>query len=208
MDLFIQNFAQNASIRVKPDTSWQPPAKDKARVAHHPQHKFPAGIWQADTDKIIHENVWEKNNTVQIPTKEIDMLPRSDIDAYTDGSLMGGKSGAGAFILKKSKGERRHFCSLRGNTKQATVFQSEVITVKAAAEALISNDPSGKRIVFQVDNPAALMTLDSTDITKRTYKETRETLNKQGKKNTVILEWVKAHVGTTGNEEEATLLLC
>jgi hypothetical protein len=30
LDLFIQNCAQNAAIRVKPDTSWQPPAKDKA----------------------------------------------------------------------------------------------------------------------------------------------------------------------------------
>jgi hypothetical protein len=68
------------------------------------------------------------------------MLPSGDIDAYTDGSLMGGNSGAGAFILKKSSGKRRHFCSLRGNTKQATVFQS---AVKAAAEAQISNIPSG-----------------------------------------------------------------
>jgi hypothetical protein len=46
------------------------------------------------------------NYTVQIPTKEIDMLPSGDIDAYTDGSLMGGKSGAGPFILKKSEGKR------------------------------------------------------------------------------------------------------
>jgi hypothetical protein len=76
------------------------------------------------------------------------MLPCGDIDAYTDGSLMGGKSGAGAFILRKSDGKRKHFCSLRGNTKQATVFQSEVIAVKAAAEALLSNDPSGEQIVF------------------------------------------------------------
>jgi hypothetical protein len=152
------------------DNPLQPPAKDKARVAHgrHLQQQFPAGLWQADTDKITHENVREKNYTVQIPTKEIDMLPSGDKDAYTDGALMGGKSGAGAFFLKKSIGERKHFCSLRGNTKQATVFQSEVIAVKAAAEALISNDPSGKRIVFHVDNQATLMTLDSTDITKRT----------------------------------------
>jgi hypothetical protein len=126
-------------------------------------------------------------NTVQIPTKEIDMLPSGDIDAYTDGSLMGGKSGAGAFILEKSKGGRMHFCSLRGNTKQARVFQSEVIAVKAAVKALISIDPSGKRIVFQVNNQATLKTLDSTDITKRTCKETRETLKKLGKKNTVVL---------------------
>jgi ribonuclease HI len=122
------------------------------------------------------------------------MLPSGDIDAYTDGSLMGGKSGAGAFILKKSGITRSH-------TKQATVFQSEVIAVKAAAKALITNDPSGKRIVFHIDNQATLKTLDSRDITKRTFKETRETLNRLGIKNTVVLEWVKAHVGILGNEE-------
>jgi hypothetical protein len=107
VDLFIQSCAQNAAIRVKPDTSWQPPAKDKARVAHgrHLQHQFPAGLWQADTNKITHENVWENNYTVQIPTKEIDMLPSGDIDAYIDGSFVGGKSGAGAFILENQKEE-------------------------------------------------------------------------------------------------------
>jgi hypothetical protein len=59
----------------------------------------------------------------------------------------------------------------------------------------------GKRIVFHIDNQATLKTLDSTDITKKTCKETRETLNKLGRKNTVVLEWVKAHVGILGNEE-------
>jgi hypothetical protein len=129
LELFIRNCAQNAAIRVKPDTSCQPPAKNRARVAHgrHLQHQFPAGLWQADTDEITHENVWEKNYTVKIPTKEIDMLPSGNIDAYIDGSFMGGKSGAGAFILKKSGGERRQFCSLRGNTKQVTVFHLEIL---------------------------------------------------------------------------------
>jgi ribonuclease HI len=158
-------------------------------------------ICQADTDEITHEKVWEKNYTVEFPTDEINMVPSGDIDAYTDGSLMGGRSGAGAFILRKSGSSRSHFCSLRGNTKQATVFQSEMIAVKAAAEALITNDPSGKRIVFHIDNQATLKTLDSTDITKRTSKETRETINRLGRTNTVVLEWVKAHVGILGNEE-------
>jgi hypothetical protein len=82
-DLFLQNCAQNAAIRVKPDTSWQPPAKDKAWVAHgrHLQHQFRAGLCQVDTDEITRESVWEKNYTVQILTKEIDMLPSDDIDA-------------------------------------------------------------------------------------------------------------------------------
>jgi ribonuclease HI len=102
---------------------------------------------------------------------------------------------------QKSEGNRTHLCSLRGNTKQATVFQSEVNSVKAAAEALISNNPSGQRIVFHVDNQATLKTKDSTDITKKTCKDTRDSYNALGKENTVVLEWVKAHVGILGNKE-------
>jgi hypothetical protein len=60
--------------------------------------------------------------------------------------------------------------------------------VKAAAKALISNDLSGNITVFHVDNQAALKALDSTDITKTPCKETRETLNKLGRKNTIVLE--------------------
>jgi hypothetical protein len=51
----------------------------------------------------------EKNYTISIPTKEIDMLPSEDIDAYTDRSLMGGGSGAGAYILNKRDGRRTYF---------------------------------------------------------------------------------------------------
>jgi ribonuclease HI len=161
----------------------------------------PAGLWLADTDEIAPEKVWEKNYTISIPTKEIDMLPSGDINAYTDGSLMGGRSGAGAYILKKTDERRTHVCSLRGNPKQATVFQSEVIAVKGAAEAILTNEPSGQRIVFHVDNIATLKTLDSTDITKKSCKDTRDSHNTLGRNNTVILEWVKAHVGILGNEE-------
>jgi hypothetical protein len=61
----------------------------------------------------------------------------------------GRRHGRGTYLLlKKSEEKRRHFGSQRGNTKQATVFQSEVIAVKAVAEALISNNLSGNIIVF------------------------------------------------------------
>jgi hypothetical protein len=109
----------------------------------------------------LREKKFGKNYTISIPTKEIDMLPSGDIDAFTDGSLLGGRSCAGAYILKKTDRRRTHVCLLRGNTKQATVFQSEVIAVKAATEAILTNEPSGQRIVFHVDNQATLKTLDS-----------------------------------------------
>jgi hypothetical protein len=52
-------------------------------VAHgrHLEYQFPAGLWLVDTDEIAREKVWEKNYTISIPTKEIEMLPSGDIDA-------------------------------------------------------------------------------------------------------------------------------
>jgi hypothetical protein len=57
-----------------------------------------------------------------------------------------------------------------------------------------------KWVIFHVDNQAALKTLNSTDITKRSCKETRESLNKLGQLNEVCLEWVTAHDGIIGNK--------
>jgi hypothetical protein len=106
------------------------PAFVAASPAYKAEHQFPAGLWLADTDEIAREKVWKKTYTISIPTKEIDMLPSGDIDAYTDRSHMGGRSGVGSYILHKTDGRRTHFCSLRGNTKQATVFQSESLPLK------------------------------------------------------------------------------
>jgi hypothetical protein len=99
LDLHIKNCAQNAAIRVRPDTSWQPPVRPKARVSHGKflEHSFPPGLWQADRDEIPKEKAWGKRYTVAFPTKNVDMLPSGDYDAYTDGSLMAGQSGASAF---------------------------------------------------------------------------------------------------------------
>jgi hypothetical protein len=57
---------------------------------------------------------------------------------------------------------------------------------------LLNNRIEDKRVVFHVDNQAALKTLNS--------KETRESLNKLGQLNKVSLEWVEAHDGIIGNE--------
>jgi hypothetical protein len=80
------------------------------------------------------------------------------------------------------------------------VFQSEMLAIKAAADMLLNNSIEDKRVVFHVDNQAALKTLNLTDITKKSCKETRESLNELGQLNKVSLEWVKAHDSIVGNK--------
>jgi ribonuclease HI len=145
------------------------------------------------------EKAWEKRYTVAFPTKKVDMLPSVNYDAYTDGSLMAGRSGADAYNLRN----RAHFCSLRGNTIQATVFQTEVLAIKAAADMLLNNRINDNQVVFHYDNQAALKTVNSTDITKKFCRDA-ESLNKLGQLNEVCLEWVKAHNGIIGNEQQGS----
>jgi hypothetical protein len=102
------------------------------------------------------------------------MLPKGDLDAYTDGSLMAGRSGAGAVIYKK----RQAICHVHRNTGAATVYQSELLGIKAVADVLLSQGFMGRSIVFHVDNQAALQSLNGNDITKNCARLAREALNK------------------------------
>jgi predicted RNA binding protein with dsRBD fold (UPF0201 family) len=52
-----------------------------------------------------------------------------------------------------------------------------MLAIKAAADMLLNNRIEEKRVVFHVNNQAALKTLNSTDITKKSCKEIRESLN-------------------------------
>jgi hypothetical protein len=77
LELHIKNCAQNAAIRVQPDTSWQPPVLPKARVGHEKylEHSFPQGLWQADTDEIPKENTWGRDKQWPSPPKRLTSFP-------------------------------------------------------------------------------------------------------------------------------------
>jgi hypothetical protein len=191
LDLQVEYTAQAAAIRVKPDTSDLPPAKPKGRTAHarHLESHFPAGLWQIETDECCKEKAWSKNYKDGFPKHKVDMLPKGDLDAYTDGSLMAGRSGAGAVTYEK----RQAICHVRSNTGAATVYQSERLGIKAAADVLLSF--MGRSIVFHVDNQATLQSLDGNDITKNCARLAREALNKLGTNERVHLDWCRAYVG-------------
>ena len=61
-------------------------------------------------------------------------------------------------------------------------------------------NPELNFIQFYVDNQAALTTIGAVECTQLTVHRARTALNKLGIRNVVQLEWVRAHVGTEGNE--------
>jgi ribonuclease HI len=106
---------------------------------------------------------------------------------------MKGKVGAGVVI----RGRRRLDLSYN-LPPYATVFQAEIAAILKAAEAL--EDVSNHGITLNVDSQAAIRTLSNPKVASKLVFQAVEALNHLGKKNTVTINWVRAHVGHDLNE--------
>ena len=113
---------------------------------------------------------------------------------FTDGSLLGGACGYGVYITDKGKDEE--FASPM--PEYSSVFQCEVMAVKAAAEML--ENERGKTIQLYIDSQAAIMALCSNEIKSKTVLSTIKALETIGDVNEVILNWIKAHNGHAMND--------
>jgi ribonuclease HI len=122
---------------------------------------------------------------------------------YTDGSKMGTtledqQAGAGAVLLNEDDAHLITLCEHLGD--KCTVYQAEMRAIQMACQCLLDLQVQGKEIHFFVDNQAALKTVMNNHYTEMTPWATHSLLNKVGEKNTLILSWIKAHVGHEGNE--------
>ena len=127
-------------------------------------------------------------------------------NVYTDGSKMSTGVGAGVHIKIDNLIINERFKL----PEYATVFQAEILAIREAAYILqtLRYMPT---IKFFVDSQAALLALQSSEVSSRLVLQTMHAVNEivAGSK---IFVWTKAHVGTPGNEradqlaKEATLL--
>ena len=85
-----------------------------------------------------------------------------------------------------------------GNT--ATVFQAEVTAIRKSAQMLQNSGWKNKIITFFSDSQASLAALKKLTVNSDTVDKCLNVLNALGKDNQIHLKWVKAHVGTPGNE--------
>ena len=121
-------------------------------------------------------------------------LTPAQLNVFTDGSKFNGKVGAGVFI--KTGCTNVTSLSFRLPDK-ASVFQAEIYAINQAA-LFIHNLPNFQFIKFFVDSQAALLALNSKDISSRLVGDTVHNLNLIS--GSVRLVWIKAHVGHEGNE--------
>ena len=74
------------------------------------------------------------------------------------------------------------------------------MVLNQAANIVISNKILDSDILIYSDSQAALLAIKSMMTSSKLVLETKHKWNHSGSRNNVHFSWVKAHVGTTGNE--------
>ena len=123
------------------------------------------------------------------------------LHCYTDGSKdEHGNTGSGVHIKAKANQiiETNRKYKLTAHT---TVFQAEIIAIQKAAETLTEYNITGEQIYIWSDSKSAIQALTNPIIKSKTVKAAHNELQKVGKLNHITLAWVKAHIGTPGNEK-------
>ena len=127
--------------------------------------------------------------------------PIGDIQLFTDGSKIDGKTGYGAYI-SINEVQEHDLAERIGNNR--TVFQAEQAAIKHSANWAVKytqvENLSNLDIHFYVDSQAAIQSLDSRKINSSLTLGTIKSLNSLASNNQVTIHWVKAHVGHLGNE--------
>ena len=135
------------------------------------------------------------------------------ITCFTDGSkLQSGRTGAGVHF---PAGNIEDLVLYLG--RYSSVFQAEILAITLAAERLtsfVSRNPSVESVAIYSDSQAAIKAVTSLRTRSNLVCHCVNALNTLGGLTRVTLQWVKAHVGTVGNEtadflaKEAAMMPC
>ena len=139
-------------------------------------------------------------NIVSLTNDTKKYIRHSEYTAYTDGSKIDGKAGAGVIIYKLNEIIYRQSYSLPSN---ASIFQAELEAIRQAAAFFNRNKIRypAKYIKILVDSQAALKALSGNSIKSETVRRTIQELSTLGFDiPRLTLAWIKAHVGYEGNE--------
>ena len=209
IDLCIEEEAALGLLRLKSNNQWinEPMTNQKGNLTTHTKlcKKLLNGVTFAEREQD------QQTSTLNLDTSfdtEIPVLtdytePVSDentIMCYTDGSMMDDKVGAGVYIPDLIEDglptEKSYHIG-----EHSTVFQAETFAVQQAAKLLRDKGTKNKKIIINCDSQAAIRAVDSTLIKSKTTQKARAELHELGKDNNVLLRWIPAHKGYSGNEK-------
>ena len=194
LHLLIQERALNTILRLNNlhEALWHPNVLTNIGHIRTLHRQLP----QTPSDDVLGTPLPNRDQPYQISIQP-ELPPATEgIRVFTDGSLMNEQSGSGVYLVtpdtQLTMYERLSTC---------TVFQTEIYAINMACFYLRAMQTSNQQITIHVDSQAALYALQASSIKSKLVHETVTELNQLSTSNEVRLQWVKAHVGTEGNEE-------
>lgn len=206
IELFIKEEATKTGIRINKhfDKNWDGngSGKSNGHVKLIMDEIDALELPNAPTDKIPMKKIWETNYEVEIKEGS-DYY--TGTRCYTDGSKTSTGTGTGVCFMENDFITKTR---CKGLSDHTTVFQSELEGLQLACH-ILNEYPSltneNKKITILCDSQAALKAISNDSTTSKTVLETINLLNEVGKKITLNLRWIKAHVSHQGNEMADTL---
>ena len=144
----------------------------------------------------------EEQHPAQEKSTTLEMLNEkypSDVwtHIYTDGSADDAvKNGGSGVFIKTTDGQKHTFSNATG--KRCSNFKAETLALQTAISHIITTQP--EKSVILSDSKAALQSL-SSDSPDRDVQKIKEDLHSIPPRCTVVLQWIPAHCGISGNEE-------
>ncbi|XP_052741129.1 putative 115 kDa protein in type-1 retrotransposable element R1DM [Bicyclus anynana] len=134
--------------------------------------------------------------------EQVEEVSKNEPCIFTDGSKIEGKVGAAISVWVEGKEVHYKLYPLEG---YCSVYQAELVAVRGALETIASKNYLQKSHIF-CDSRAALQSLSNPQNLNPIVVEIRDigrNLCRSGKQ--VQFHWIRAHVGTEGNERADNL---
>lgn len=192
LDLFIQQEAVMSALRLKLLGEWKNQDGPVAALWEDIKQVYP--LFEAPCDRISKTHIFNRNYQIELLETEKDQSGINEVRIYTDGSRMGSGTGAGVFSqdlnIKISLALGEH----------SSIFQCECVAITEAANAALRRKITDYTIRILTDSRAVLQALENNTITSGLIYQCHQALEQISSVNRVILQWIKGHSGSLGND--------
>lgn len=193
LHLFVKQEAASSAVRLKSLKLWKATTTPHAKILEEAESDLT--MLKAVSDKINKQYVFDKKYRIQLHEGNLcEGLNLEDLRIFTDGSKTDTGTGAGVF----SEDLNIRISSPLG--KLNTVFQAECLGILLAATAILSREVKNHSIRILTDSMSVLQALNNNVFTSSLLYECHLQLMEVCKTNKVILQWIKGHSGSRGND--------
>jgi ribonuclease HI len=200
LDIYVQGEAIKSFSRIQhllTDNWKRPPGKHIGHRSWLRDQITALAIPEYPRDKMSLALKWDRTFEVALDSFSTGVVvPTTGLNCFTDGSKIEDQGGAGYIIDDGSARGMPHSIPLGSF---CTVYQAEIMAIMEACQELESLQDFTEVTIY-CDSQAALKSLAQTKFHSKLTWECALALDRLGQHKKVTLRWVKAHVGTAGNE--------